>query len=59
MATTGLLAYAKVFVLPPWVGWVVLAGAVLFVVGLIALLVITAKKSRWPDRAQRPRSDRP
>ena len=33
--------------LPPWLGWAFLAGAVGFAVGLVVVLVVIARRSRW------------
>ena len=42
-------AAARTFVVPgsPWLGWALLAGAVLFAAGLSVLLVVIARRSRW------------
>ena len=36
--------------LPAWFGWALLAGSTLFMIGLTILLVVIARRSRWPDR---------
>ena len=36
--------------LPAWFGWALLAGSILFMIGLTVLLVVIARRSRWPDR---------
>jgi TRAP-type C4-dicarboxylate transport system permease small subunit len=33
--------------LPSWLGWVYLAGAIAFALGLVVLLVVIARRSRW------------
>ena len=52
------MAYATAFAvarsvqipLPAWFGWALLAGSILFLIGLTLLLVVIARRSRWPDR---------
>jgi hypothetical protein len=42
------LAAWTTFVLPSWIGWALLAGAVLFLIGLCLALVVIARGSQWP-----------
>ena len=39
--------YTRFFPAPTWLVWVYVAGAVAFAVGLVVLLMIIARRSRW------------
>ena len=39
--------YTRFFPAPTWLVWGYVAGAIAFAVGLIVLLVIIARRSRW------------
>ena len=49
-ATAFAVARSVQIPLPPWFGWAVLAGSILFIIGLTVLLVVIARRSRWPER---------
>ncbi len=45
-------AAARSFAIPasPWLAWTVLAVAVLFAAALTVLLLVLARRGRWPGR---------
>ena len=49
-AITFAVARSVQIPLPAWFGWALLAGSVLFMIGLTVLLVVIARRSRWPNR---------
>ena len=49
-ATASAVARSVQIPLPPWFGWAVLAASILFLIGLTLLLLVIARRSRWPER---------